>query len=122
MKLLLQQQTAQVAEGIQLILGLITTLGAGISVYIGLRIANTENKKEIEFLEKTIKEVSALATANSQLINDHIKVDNHVSKKEIKNLEDRLTEFIHNNQTTHDRIEEKLDKLSDRILDGKGRL
>lgn len=41
---------------VQFIASFITIIGAGISVYVALRISNAENKKDIEYLRKGIDE------------------------------------------------------------------
>lgn len=68
---------------LQFLVSLITVLGAGVSVYVGLKIANAENRKDITFLTKEIEKLEKQFTSHTE---------NHPSRDQISAINRQLTE------------------------------
>lgn len=108
-------------EELNLIIAVIGAVGAGVSVYVFLRIGLSETKKDItsvkDTIEKIEKRMDATDAKTESLGRDmatHTHMDHHVSRAEVAEIKHTLTDFIKTNDATHERIIEKIDKLAER--------
>lgn len=91
---------------VQLVVAIVTIIGAGGSTYLGLRLANTENRKDIEHLGQLVERLESE-------FREHTKPDNHVTKDQISEVRSSIADLRRSTDTANARIEAKLDRLAE---------
>ena len=90
----------------------IAVVGAGVSVYIGLRIAMSESQKDIEYMRESVK-------ALDERITKHADSESHPSRQELLALKDHIAEIKKTVTAQHNRLEDKLDDLLKHVINNK---
>lgn len=94
---------------------LLSIIGAGLSVFFALKIANAENRKDIEHLIEMGKDLSNNLKELDRQCSAHRQSENHVTTGQIRVLEQRIADMLKADETAHSRLESKLDKLADKV-------
>ena len=93
---------------IQVLIALIGIIGSGLSVFIGLKVALAESKKDILFYAKEIERLE-------EWMEKHIDPISHPSKEQIRHLQQQLQTMSRTVEVAHTKIEAKIDKAGDKL-------
>ena len=101
---------------IQVLIALIGIIGAGLSVFVGLKVALSETKKDAIYLKERMDE-------HEEDFKNHIAVATHPTREEINHIHAQITSMSNNVSDAHkkldrtgERLEEKVDRIIERFL------
>lgn len=101
------QFDANPAVILQSIILIVGVLGSGMSAYVGIKVANTESKKDIQHLTSAVQRLETI-------VETHINPSTHVSRDQITAIEKAVALMQHSTDLANSRIEAKIDKLMER--------
>lgn len=112
MFLLIDEPTITVS--LQIIIAMVTVLMSGVSVYVALRIALSENKKDIVFLTKQFEKLARDVDKLSGELDAHQNPITHPTRESIQNIQEYIASVKRELKEAHTRIEAKVDRLLER--------
>jgi len=102
-------ETNIISVPVQIVIGLLGVMCSGLAVYVGIKVALAESKKDIMHITKEVEKLDVR-------IQKHIDSPTHPTGEQVNYLARSLDDFKDRVEDAHERIEKKVDTVMDVLL------